>query len=383
MSRSDPSRRWGGRSLSSSGRIIGLGLATVLAAAGGAVPAQAAGLVEESTTGAYDRGSYTRIGYQDGHESYAHDPNITYFTAGRTDNTVNSNPLWQVDRNFFVFDLQPTEATVSKAELVLKFNGAAYESEDASETYSLFDVSTDPDTLVAGGDGTPGLGAIWDDLGSGHRYGSRTFTAADQGTIVRIPLDATARLQAAAGGKFAIGGAITSLSSRPAGTENRFWYQMLFILSAPDFVSLDLTFSGSQPDGWLKGGTGSGVGYGVTNHTAKGQVLTQWARPGTTATFTLTIWNAVGINDRYRIQADGSVKGYRVKYLWGGDDITAEVVAGTYRSPIIDPATSGDLTIKVTVLASAKVGSSVARAITVRSVGDNRADVVKAVVKRR
>jgi hypothetical protein len=361
--------------------MLGLGLVAGMTVAGGAAPAQAAGGPVTDTVGAYDRGSYSKAVYQDTHVKYGSDPDVTYFSAGRADNTINSDPLREIVRNFFTFELDPTGATVTRAELVLKFNGSAYGSEDDSETFALYDVTSDVDTLVAGGDGTAGLGAIWNDLGSGHKYASRNFTAADQGKVIHIPLDATARLQAANGGKFALGGAITTLGPRPAGTENGFWNQLLFSFSGGDFASLELTYAGSQPDGQLLSGSGN-VGYGVINDTATGQTLTRSAAKGKTITFTLTIWNAEGISDRYKILADGSAKGYKVRYLWNGTDITSAVVGDTYRTPAIDPATSADLTIKVTVLTTATAGSSVARRITIQSAGDHRSDVIKAIARR-
>jgi hypothetical protein len=84
--------------------------------------------------------------------------------------------------------------------------------------------------MVAGGDGTPGLGAIWDDqvpvtstaaTPSLPRIGARSSTPARR--------DRPA--QAAAGGKFAIGGAITTLGPRPASSVSGFWDQLLFTFS--------------------------------------------------------------------------------------------------------------------------------------------------------
>ena len=363
--------------------MLGLGFAAALTAASGAAPVHAAagGPVLE-TYGAFDRGSYEQSVFQDAHLLYGSDPDSTFISAGRVDNTVGSDPRRTSYRSFFTFDLPPTDATITKAVLEIKFNASAYLSEDDSETFAVYDVSTDINTLTAGGVGTPGLGAIYDDLGSGHKYASRDFTAADQGEVIRIPLDGTARLQAAAGGKFALGGAVTTISSRPAGTDNRFWYQLLWAFSSGDFVSLDLTYSGSQPDGWLKSGPGAGVGYGVINDTAIGQTLSRSAAAGKTITFTLTIWNEAGITDRYKILAGGSAKGYKVRYLWAGRDITSAVVDGTYRTPAITSATSGDLTMKISVLATAPIGTAVARRITIQSVGDHRSDVVKAIARR-
>jgi hypothetical protein len=63
-------------------------------------------------------------------------------------------------------------------------------------------------TLVAGTGGV----AAYADLGSGVVYGSRTMTAADQGTVVEITLNpaAIAALNAATG-SIGIGGSLTTL----------------------------------------------------------------------------------------------------------------------------------------------------------------------------
>ena len=84
-----------------------------------------------------------------------------------------------------------------------------YLSDDPTETYTNYDVSTPIASLI---DGTGGVGA-WDDLGSGTVYGDVVVSAADNGTFISIFLNAAAiaDANAAAGGLFAIGGAVTTL----------------------------------------------------------------------------------------------------------------------------------------------------------------------------
>jgi hypothetical protein len=355
---------------------VGLALALVVAALPASVPAQA-GTTDTIEVGAFDRGGYGRFLHKDGTTSYVHEPEIAFFTAGRDEYSGDTDPVVGVARNFFVFDIPATDATVTKAQLRFKFNASAYGSADSSETFALYDVTSNIDALLAGGDDTPGLSAIWSDLGSGHTYASRSFTEADQGKTITMTLDGTFRGLAQAGGRIAIGGALTTLSSKAD------WMEQLFLYSGTDFVTLVLTVAGSQPDGWLKSGAGAGVGYGITNSTGAGQSLTRSAAAGKTITFTVTIFNVVGLTDRYRILAAGSAKGFKVRYLWKGVDITSAVVGGTYRTPEIEMATSADLTIKISPTTKAAVGSSLARPITIRSVGDKRADAVKPIAKRR
>ena len=73
---------------------------------------------------------------------------------------------------------------------------------------------TDIATLRAGGSGLTG---IFDDLGGGTGFGQVDMTVADNGTVVSIPLNesAEAAINAAAGGLWAVGGAVMTLDGTP------------------------------------------------------------------------------------------------------------------------------------------------------------------------
>ena len=90
------------------------------------------------------------------------------------------------------------------------FSGAGFFIGDPSENYELHDVVTPIATLL---NRTDRIGTHAD-LGNGVDYGSRTMTAADQGTVVTIELNssAIAALNAATG-LFAMGGSLTTLDS--------------------------------------------------------------------------------------------------------------------------------------------------------------------------
>jgi len=122
-------------------------------------------------------------------------------------------------RNFFIFDLTAVVDPIHFAVLRIYNPGLAqdgydgYISPDPTETYTLFDVSTDLEALCEGGDGLTGY---FDDLGTGLYYGSRVVSAADNGNYVEVTLVTNALVDMeAADGEFAIGGAITSLSGDP------------------------------------------------------------------------------------------------------------------------------------------------------------------------
>ncbi len=85
-----------------------------------------------------------------------------------------------------------------------------FSTSGASETYTLFDISPGNYPRL-GRDSVP----IWTDLGSGTSFGAHIATAANAGgTIIAIVLndDGLAAIQAALGGSFALGGAITTLN---------------------------------------------------------------------------------------------------------------------------------------------------------------------------
>ena len=99
-------------------------------------------------------------------------------------------------RNYFAFggigSLAPGE-TISSATLNLTNPDCptcGYISPNPTETYTLWDVATDPFTLVLDSPSGPGGVAVYTDLGSGVSYGSRVMSAADNGTVVSIALNA-------------------------------------------------------------------------------------------------------------------------------------------------------------------------------------------------
>lgn len=148
-----------------------------------------------------------------------HDPgNTNYFVGdGRG---VASYSLLADYRNFFVFDLANVMLPIESGVLALEMPLApsppppsyGYASSDPSETYELHDVTTSIDKLV---NGTGGITAHAD-LGDGSVYGSRIFTAADNGKVIEIQLSALAIADMnITHSRFAIGGKLTTLDDLP------------------------------------------------------------------------------------------------------------------------------------------------------------------------
>ena len=124
---------------------------------------------------------------------------------------IGINPLGDLSRNFFTFDLSSLTFPVISATLELtRFN---YLSSADSETFGLFDVSTDAVTL---NNNVGTSESIYNDLGSGISYGQFEILSDDLSTdVLSFELNAAAisDINAAIGGWFSIGGDLLSLGS--------------------------------------------------------------------------------------------------------------------------------------------------------------------------
>jgi len=186
------------------------------------------------TIGASDAGWYNASGYHDA-------LNRSYFAGHHASSGMEF-------RDWFVFNLPVFDKGVIAAELRLfTFD---IRSTNGSVTLELRHVATPVATLTNGG---TGRFDVFNDLGDGTVYATRTFSSSEHDSFVSMPLNssALAALTAASGQRFAIGG---RLSSIPGGTNDHslFGYSVgsatyvqlvVFIAStdAPTFVSLPVT----------------------------------------------------------------------------------------------------------------------------------------------
>jgi hypothetical protein len=112
-------------------------------------------------------------------------------------------------RSFYVFDLSGVTDTIVSG--TFQISAGSYTSVDASESVSLFDVSSPIAALT----GNTGGVSAFNDLGSGTVYGSRVFTSADPvflpTTAILLNSAALSDLNAATG-LLGIGGAVTSIT---------------------------------------------------------------------------------------------------------------------------------------------------------------------------
>jgi hypothetical protein len=132
-------------------------------------------------------------------------PGGSNFIAGLCSNCGSS-----LFRDFLAFTI-PAGLTVTSA--ALRVNTFTYDSLNASEVFSLFDVSTSLTSILAGTGGV----AAYDDFGTGVSYGSRVYTAADSGQFRSIGLNAAAvnAIQNSSGQSFVMGGVLDDATTVP------------------------------------------------------------------------------------------------------------------------------------------------------------------------
>ena len=102
------------------------------------------------------------------------------------------------------------------------------------------------------------------------------------------------------------------------------------------------------------------------------------ARSGKAITFGLSIKNGGSTSAKLTLTVAGkTVKGYSVRYLRGATDITAAVVAGTWKTPQLAPGAATLVTVRVSVTSQSLAGSKVVRTLTVGAPGAPATDVAK------
>ena len=125
-----------------------------------------------------------------------------------------------VYRDFFAFNLAGVAPQVTSASLLLwnpeKFDvsGNGFVSSHATETFQLHEVHASTAELAAINSHRVD---VFDDLGTGTFYGERLMSAADNGTWVRVPLNAAAlaAINDAAGSNIVFGGSLAGVGPVP------------------------------------------------------------------------------------------------------------------------------------------------------------------------
>ena len=122
-------------------------------------------------------------------------------------------------RSYLTFDTSAVTTPVTAAKLRIFLPDDTFVSPSATETLSIFDVSTSPSALSAF---QVNATSIFNDLGSGTSFGTAALSESSEGTFAEITLNAAflAYINGDTDDVLALGGALTSLS----GFRNQFAY---------------------------------------------------------------------------------------------------------------------------------------------------------------
>jgi hypothetical protein len=141
-----------------------------------------------------------------------------------------------------------------------------------------------------------------------------------------------------------------------------------------------------QPDGRIKKGkAGTLVGDNVYNTTGSNQTRTASRAIGESVSFYISLQNDGNVVDALRVFASGANTAmYSVRYYHGTTEITGAVQAGAFQTPPLAVGATYSIKAVVKVNASATVGSSVSRLVTISSTTDPAGpkDAVKFAVQR-
>ena len=140
----------------------------------------------------------------------------------------------------------------------------------------------------------------------------------------------------------------------------------------------------ARPDGRIrKGATGAFKGDGVYNTTGAGQTKTGAAARGSTVSYWVSAQNDAPFADVLRLKGTATTTRFKVTYTAGGVDITPQVVAGTYTTPVLAPGDAVLIKVVVKVKGTAPAGSVLTGSMIVKSDSDPaRRDTVKFVTRR-
>lgn len=147
-------------------------------------------------------------------------------------------------------------------------------------------------------------------------------------------------------------------------------------------VAERLEFVFTQPDGRIKAPGSRFRGDDIYNRTGKRQTGKTRAARGTTRVFRIKLQNDGNVPDQLRIRGGRGNASFRVVYLKGRRNVTRRVVAGRFRTRVLQPGGLQLIKLKVTVLAGASPGSARTWKVLARSTEDPSVrDAVKARVR--
>ena len=138
--------------------------------------------------------------------------------------------------------------------------------------------------------------------------------------------------------------------------------------------------TGPLPDGRIKLGTGTLKGDNIYNDTGAGQTSNGSAARGASVTYTVSIQNDAPSATTLTVAGTATTNEFKIKYVVGTTDVTSQVVAGTYTTPLLTPGGDQAMKVVVTVRSAAPAHAVLPGLVTLTS--GARADTVKFVTTR-
>ena len=143
-----------------------------------------------------------------------------WYNSSGTHNGSNSNTYTRYNdyRSWFTFDLSSFSGT--SCSITLRLGLELFRGN--TKTHTIYDVSTDQDDLVASSSGSAGV-TIFNDLGGGNSYASRSISSSDNGTVIEYTFNeqGIADFNNASGGWFSIGTAVSEGTVRFGNNMNQ------------------------------------------------------------------------------------------------------------------------------------------------------------------
>jgi hypothetical protein len=133
-------------------------------------------------------------------------------------------------------------------------------------------------------------------------------------------------------------------------------------------VDRTYTVANGRPDARIRRGPGAVVGNNLYNTTGLNQTRTGAAGPGQAVTYFVSAQNDAPFAEQLRIKGQASTTRFTVTYRNpAGVNITSQVIAGSYRTPVLAPGATHFIRAIVTIHPSAPANATLTRTATVTS----------------
>jgi alpha-tubulin suppressor-like RCC1 family protein len=169
-----------------------------------------------------------------------------------------------------------------------------------------------------------------------------------------------------------------------AGTE--YWIAVDGEDAGTGTLKLNYRITRPQPDGQIRAGTSGPIFGRNIYRRLNGQTVSNSAGAGRQLTFTILIQNDTNFADQFKVQAPGGTSRFTVVYRDrpSNANITNQVTAGTYLTPVLQPGDTKTIRAVVTIRNNAPRGAVLSRNVRASSTTDPaRYDTVRYTARRR